>query len=276
MKRDVEKKQANPGAKTKVITPAAKVQTKKPQAEIKKLAPKSAKMVSGKIVKQTAKIKLTAETPKPPSISKETTSKKSAVAKRIKPKTHPQKIENLPVKPQTRKKTSANKKVEKPHLKTFKKTADSQKSKPQPPTKNPPVSLKKTKVFLKIVESVKAVQKKPARKKPVKPIGVAVFRGIKQQYDFKVFQINEEFEAVKAVYIISKRKTDRQKRGHHKLVCIGQTDSIFEEIKKHRKSRCLRQNEANVISLLPEENESKRLKIETDLKAAHSISCNLA
>ncbi len=113
------------------------------------------------------------------------------------------------------------------------------------------------------------------KKKKIKPIGSAVFRGKKNHYDFEVFDLGELFEQIPAVYIISKRITDNRKKGHHTLVCIGETNSVADEIKKHRKSKCLKKNHANVISLLKEEDAQKRLKIETDLKAAHSIQCSL-
>jgi alpha-L-arabinofuranosidase len=110
-----------------------------------------------------------------------------------------------------------------------------------------------------------------AVKKKTKPISSAVFRGKKDRYDFQVFPIDAEFEDVSAIYIISKRKIDKRKKAHHALVCIGQTDSILDEMKKHKKGKCVKQHQANAISILPETNEKTRLKIETDLKAAHAI-----
>lgn len=127
-------------------------------------------------------------------------------------------------------------------------------------------------------EKVKLVglsPRKEEKKKKIKPISSAVFRGKKDRYDFKVFSIKEKIENVPAIYIISRRKTDKNNRGHHALVCIGQADSISDEIKRHQKSKCVKKYDANVISILPEENEKKRLKIETDLRAAHTIACKL-
>lgn len=115
---------------------------------------------------------------------------------------------------------------------------------------------------------------KPKNKK-AKLIGAAIFRGKKERYDFKMFALNETFEAIPAVYIISKRTTDTRKKGHHALICIGETHSIFDELKKHRKGKCVKKHRANVVSILPEADEKIRLKIETDLKAAHSIACLL-
>lgn len=131
----------------------------------------------------------------------------------------------------------------------------------------------KIKVGENKIETVNSPLRENFRKKKIKPIGTAVFRGKKERYDFKVFSIKEEIENVPAIYVISRRKTDKQNRGHHALVCIGQTDSILDEIKKHQKSKCVKKFDANVISILPEENEKKRLKIETDLRAAHTIPC---
>lgn len=117
------------------------------------------------------------------------------------------------------------------------------------------------------------VNKAPKRKK-IKPISSAVFRGKKDRYSFEVFSISEEFEAVPAVFVISRRKTDRLKKAHHSLVCIGQTNSIFDELKKHRKGKCVKKHQANVVSILPETDERIRLRIENDLKAAHSVACS--
>ncbi len=129
-------------------------------------------------------------------------------------------------------------------------------------------------------EIAEANAETPVARKKVKPrvaerIGAAVFRGRKTRYDFQVYPLDFAFENVPAIYVISKRKTDHKKRAHHSLVCIGQTDSILSELQKHTQSKCVKKHEANVISILPEKSEKKRLKIEEDLKAAHQIVCNI-
>ncbi len=121
----------------------------------------------------------------------------------------------------------------------------------------------------------KSLSTKPQKKvaKKLKPIGSAVFRGKKKTYDFQIFPLDQNFEDTKAVYIISKRRIDERKRAHHKLVCIDQAESIVDEIKKHKKDKCIKRNEANVICLLKEEDENNRLKIAADLREAHAIAC---
>ncbi len=114
---------------------------------------------------------------------------------------------------------------------------------------------------------------KPIKKK-IKPIGSALVRGKSGQYAFEVFPLDAELKDGSAIYLISKRITDKSGRGHHKFVCIGQTESLLGDIKKHAKGKCIKQYKANVVCLLREENEKNRLKIETDLRQAHTIACN--
>jgi hypothetical protein len=139
--------------------------------------------------------------------------------------------------------------------------------------KNVPVVAAKTVKAIEIEVVNLPVEKKPVKKKN-KSIGSAIFRGRKDRYDFKVFPLDNDFEDVSAIYVISRRKIDRQKKGHHALVCIGQTDSILGELKRH-KNKCIKKHNANVISILPETDEKKRIKIEEDLRAAHAIACNI-
>ena len=148
------------------------------------------------------------------------------------------------------------------------------KVKKQSPKIKKTIAVEKIRAVENIIEATQSRLQKPKNKK-AKPISSAVFRGKKERYDFKVFALNEKFEPIPGVYIISKRKTDRHKRGHHALICIGETASISEELKRHRKGKCVKKHEANVVSILPEANEKMRLKIETDLKAAHAVICNL-
>jgi hypothetical protein len=138
----------------------------------------------------------------------------------------------------------------------------------------PTVSIRKAKTAANETEIINLPAVKKLKKKKTRPIGAAVFRGQKSRYDFKVFPLDNDFEDVSAIYIISRRKIDRQKKGHHALVCIGQTDSVLGEIKRH-KIKCIKRHNANVISILPETDLKKRLKIEEDLKSAHALVCNI-
>lgn len=138
----------------------------------------------------------------------------------------------------------------------------------------PVVRIKKLKAAENKIETTIQPPDRKLKKKKVKPLGAAVFRGRKDRYDFQVFPLDTDFEDVSAIYVISRRKIDREKKGHHVLVCIGQTDSVASEIKRH-KNKCIKKHNANVISILPEADEKKRFKIEEDLRAAHAIACRI-
>lgn len=114
---------------------------------------------------------------------------------------------------------------------------------------------------------------KQARKKSPK-ISEAIIRGKKSLYNFDVIPLNAEFEDTSAIYVISKRKIDKRGKGHHRFICIGQTDSVLKEIKKHQKAKCVKKHQANVVCLLKEADGEKRLRIEEDLRLAHSSVCN--
>jgi hypothetical protein len=107
---------------------------------------------------------------------------------------------------------------------------------------------------------------KRAKEKSQK-ISSAIFRGKKSAYNFEVFPLEANFNEVSAVYLISKRKTDKHGKAHHSLVCIGNTNSLAKEITQHKKQKLLKQKQANVVCVLFDENEKNRAAIETDLKS---------
>lgn len=116
-------------------------------------------------------------------------------------------------------------------------------------------------------------QMKHRKKYPAPQISEAVFRGQKSLYSFEVYPLSVQFNEVPAVYVISKRKIDRQGRAHHFLVCVGQTESLVEDIKKHKRDNAVRQLKADTVSVILESDEAKRLEVENDLKSAHAIAC---
>ena len=135
------------------------------------------------------------------------------------------------------------------------------------------IQSKKPVIVENVIEETAAPLPAKPKTKKAKLIGAAIFRGKKERYDFQVFPVDGEFEDAAAIFIISKRTVDKRKKAHHTMICIGQTTSVVSELKKHRKGKCFKKYEANAISVLREENEQKRQKIELDLKSAHTIPC---
>lgn len=104
-------------------------------------------------------------------------------------------------------------------------------------------------------------------------IGEAVFRGKKTMYNFEMFPLDIELEEIPAVYLITKRKIDKQGKGHHSLVCVGQTESLPQGLQKHIKGKCIKKLKANVICVLQDDSEKSRVRIEEDLKTAFAVPC---
>lgn len=294
MKREINAKKRGAKPKLKKAVSASETQTKKAQAgkeknkQIVKAAPKGGDKPKAR--KKPVLINL-AEGAKKNSAPKKSNSSVKTIVSGAKKSVSGVKIKN----PKTRNKPSAENrnaelktlkqavlnskaisktKIEKPKAKKAAKSGSVEKTEPKAKKTKSKVSFQKPKAAERKIEAVDVKPKSKPQKRFVKPIGSAVFRGKEDKYDFKVFPLDEKFENVQAVYIISKRKTDKQKRGHHALICIGATDALADEIRKHRKGKSLRQKQANAISILAETDAKKRLKIENDLKAAHSISCN--
>ncbi|MGI8788285.1 MAG: hypothetical protein ACR2HG_11045 [Pyrinomonadaceae bacterium] len=271
--------------KTKVsakasVKPKAKTSVKSTKTSLPKVTVQTAKVRQPK-VKTVAITKIKAAAKKPANIkkSKQSVSAKPIKQNKIKPIVAAKKVNRKKNQPIIAAKNSVKKiAVVKPIVKVKKVVKKTQKPKLTAAVKkrNPkiekPTRIRKVKVVENVIETTAPRPPKPRNRK-ARPISSAVFRGKKEQYDFKVFALDEKFEPIPAVYIISKRKIDRRKKGHHALVCIGQTDSVFDELKRHRKGKCVKKHEANAVSILHEADEQIRLKIETDLKAAHAVAC---
>ena len=114
--------------------------------------------------------------------------------------------------------------------------------------------------------------KYPPRKK-LKRIAEAVFRGKKSQYSFDVFPLTNDIEDSPAVFIFSRRQIDKSGHGHHFVSCIGETDSVLSEVKRHKRNKCVKQNGSNVVCILREDNEAKRVSAIEDLKLNRSFIC---
>jgi hypothetical protein len=104
-------------------------------------------------------------------------------------------------------------------------------------------------------------------------LSTAVFRGSRLQYNFDVFPISPAITDSAAVFIFSKRLIDKKGRAHHAVSCLGETSSIASEIKKHKRARCVKGNEANVICILKEADKAARSGVIEDIRTNRNFSC---
>jgi hypothetical protein len=108
---------------------------------------------------------------------------------------------------------------------------------------------------------------------PPRKLADAIFRGQAGSHIFKVYPLSAPITDQPAVFIISRRITDRRGKGHQATICIGETESVLSELKKHKKSRCTKDNSANVICLLKERDPETRVSVIDDLIAGRSFAC---
>lgn len=105
-------------------------------------------------------------------------------------------------------------------------------------------------------------------------IADATFKGKEKSYNFEVYSLDTDFNAVSAVYIFSKRVVDSSGKGSHTFLYIGQTDSLADRIPNHEKWSCSSKNGVNCICVHRDNSETSRLAKETDLRAVNTTPCN--
>lgn len=100
-----------------------------------------------------------------------------------------------------------------------------------------------------------------------------MFRGSRSEYNFDVYPISTDITDNAAVFIFSRRKVDKKGHAHHAVSCVGETQSIISEIKKHKRSKCVKGNAANVVCILKEGDRSARSGVLNDIASVRAFSC---
>ena len=94
-------------------------------------------------------------------------------------------------------------------------------------------------------------------------------------YEFEVWPMNQVFNAVAAVYAVTRRY---QKTGatsySHDVIYIGQTDDLSTRFADHHKADCFTKHKANCICTHRDDDEDSRLAKEKDLIANYDPPCN--
>lgn len=110
-------------------------------------------------------------------------------------------------------------------------------------------------------------------RKRIRKLSTAVFRGSRTEYNFDVYPITTAITDNAVVFIFSRRQVDRFGRAHHAVSCAGETVSIVSEIKKHKRARCIKGNEANVVCILRKPDRTERIDVLDDITSVRAFSC---
>jgi hypothetical protein len=90
-----------------------------------------------------------------------------------------------------------------------------------------------------------------------------------RKYEFEVYALDAELDAVGAVYAVTRRDGDR-----HVPLYFGQTGDISVRLSGHHKSECFDENDADCLCVHRDDELDSRLKKELDLMIRHHPACN--
>jgi predicted GIY-YIG superfamily endonuclease len=100
------------------------------------------------------------------------------------------------------------------------------------------------------------------------------FKGLSgTSYSATAYALTQQFNAVGAVYIITKRYV-QSGTTYYQPLYIGVTGDLSTRFNDHHKDACFTRNGANSICIHRDENEKSRFAKETDLIQQWNPTCN--
>ena len=95
-----------------------------------------------------------------------------------------------------------------------------------------------------------------------------------QDYAFAAYSRDTRFKPIAAVYVITTREANAEGRASHARLYVGQTDNLQDQPIDHGREQCFDRKHANCVCVLAENDQDRRLAIETDLRRAYDPPCN--
>ncbi len=93
-------------------------------------------------------------------------------------------------------------------------------------------------------------------------------------YGFEVYPWDTGFNAVGAIYLVTKRSRNSGGRFSHTRIYVGQTSDLSERFDNHHQASCFSGHGVNCICVYREDSERQRLQIEADLISNYRPPCN--
>lgn len=106
-------------------------------------------------------------------------------------------------------------------------------------------------------------------------LGTLTLRGASgQQYVFDVYAFDTDFEALGAVYAITRRTRKEDDSYSHTTIYIGETGDLSTRFDGHHKEDCFVQHDANCKCIHLDDDEDSRFAKEADLIDNLKPPCN--
>ncbi|WP_127568867.1 hypothetical protein [Glycocaulis alkaliphilus] len=93
-------------------------------------------------------------------------------------------------------------------------------------------------------------------------------------YMFTAYSRDTNFNAVGAVYFVTKRSPNGPGRFSHAEIYVGETGDLSDRPLNHHRKDCFDRNGANCVCVLTESDRNRRLYIEADIRQKHEPPCN--
>jgi hypothetical protein len=95
-----------------------------------------------------------------------------------------------------------------------------------------------------------------------------------QRYDFRVYVWETKFKAVPGVYVVASRTIEPGQRPQYSPLFAGEAQDLSSALRQHPRDECFQMYYANVIGVLKEDDDQKRLSILADLMGGLALPCN--
>jgi len=106
-------------------------------------------------------------------------------------------------------------------------------------------------------------------------ISTVSFTGISgKEYEFNVYHLGVNFNAIGAVYAITLREQNASGEYNHTIIYIGESGDLSDRFDSHHKADCFNTNSANCICIHADDNKDSRLEKEQDLIENYEPPCN--
>ena len=95
-----------------------------------------------------------------------------------------------------------------------------------------------------------------------------------KKYEFAIYEIGTSFKAIGGVYTFTKQYKKSDGNFSHGTIYVGETEDLSTRFDNHHKQECIGRENANCISVHPDENGESRLAKEKDILENYDWKCN--
>ena len=93
-----------------------------------------------------------------------------------------------------------------------------------------------------------------------------------REYKFRAYPLETKFDNIGAVYFITSRHHDPDGRISHSRIDCGWTSNLSIGINV---KPGFKENDANCICILPQDDKDSRIEIETDIRHQYTLLCGI-